>query len=126
MIGKRLSSIISESGLKKGDAAALIKVQPGTISNWIKNGNFRDNSKFFNLCKIKGWNPEWIITGEGEKFTVETVNESKPDYSLQSKVDNLEGQIIVLNEQLHQKDEFILKLLESCDDKELKKGQRSG
>jgi transcriptional regulator with XRE-family HTH domain len=127
MIGKRLSQIISESALKKQDAAAMIGVSPGTISNWIKNKDFQNNSNFFRLCKLAGWNSDWILTGQGDKFEKNSnvLNEPTSNYSNERML-RLEGKVELLEKQLKERDEYIRELLEICDKKNIKRGARSG
>lgn len=125
MIGKRLSQIISESALKKQDAAAMIGVSPGTISNWIKNEDFQNNSNFFRLCKLAGWNSEWILTGEGEKLA-ESHKLSEPAAGYGEDIAELKGQVKLLMEMLKEKDRYIAHLEELCNERKVKRGARSG
>lgn len=126
MIGKRLSQIISESALKKQDAAAMIGVSPGTISNWIKNEDFQKNSNFFKLCKLAGWNSDWILTGHGEKHERRGQILNEPTSNYGEDIAELKGQVKLLMEMLNQKDRYIAHLEEMCNEKKVKRGARSG
>jgi len=79
MKNERLQRMIKESGMTYEKAAALIDSKFTTISGWVNGGNLHNSTKFYDLCKLMGWNPEYIISGRGEKM-ISQVSESTNNY----------------------------------------------
>ncbi len=126
MVGERLYQIIKESGYTQETAGALIGARKSTINNWIKSGNVQKSTKFYQLCIKAGWNSDWILTGKGDKFVQNnTLNENTIPYG-NEEVIKLKGQVELLKEQLAEKDQHIIELIDLLDDHGIKRGARSG
>jgi len=79
MKNERLQRLIKESGLSYKRAAEMIGAKLTTISGWVNGCNLENSTKFYDLCKVMGWNPEYIISGRGEKM-ISQVSESTNNY----------------------------------------------
>lgn len=63
---ERINEVLGDANQAK--IAEELGVTPQAITKWKKNGKISKNNAI-GLAKVRGYNPEWLISGEGAKFT---------------------------------------------------------
>lgn len=74
----RLRTILDEQNIKQKDLADVIKVTESYVSNMLKGKRNNISESLALLLEQRyGYSSKWILTGEGERFNIQ----SNPDLS---------------------------------------------
>lgn len=67
-LADRITEAIQESGYSIPEIAKLCDVSYHAVRKWMLGESKKiSGENLVSLCKLSNYNPEWIITGKGEK-----------------------------------------------------------
>ena len=100
-IGKRISALRREKGLKQEDIAQALDVSSQAVSKWENDQSCPDISLLPKLAKLLGVSVDRLLSGEEEKPAVELVSEQKrkdiKDMMLRVVIDSKDGEKVRIN-----------------------------
>lgn len=100
-IGKRISALRREKGLKQEDIAQALDVSSQAVSKWENDQSCPDISLLPKLAKLLGVSVDRLLSGEEEKPAVELVSEQKrkdiKDMMLRVVIDSEDGEKVRIN-----------------------------
>ena len=100
-IGKRISALRREKGLKQEDIAQALDVSSQAVSKWENDQSCPDISLLPKLARLLGVSVDTLLSGEEDKPTVELVSEQKrkdiKDMMLRVVIDSEEGEKVRIN-----------------------------
>jgi transcriptional regulator with XRE-family HTH domain len=100
-IGKRISALRREKGLKQEDIAQALDVSSQAVSKWENDQSCPDISLLPKLAKLLGVSVDILLSGEEEKPAVELVPEQKrkdiKDMMLRVVIDSEDGEKVRIN-----------------------------
>lgn len=100
-IGKRISALRREKGLKQEDIAQALDVSSQAVSKWENDQSCPDISLLPKLAKLLGVSVDRLLLGEEEKPAVELVSEQKrkdiKDMMLRVVIDSKDGEKVRIN-----------------------------
>lgn len=100
-IGKRISALRREKGLKQEDIAQALDVSSQAVSKWENDQSCPDISLLPKLAKLLGASVDTLLSGEEDKPAVELVSEQKrkdiKDMMLRVVIDSEDGEKVRIN-----------------------------
>lgn len=100
-IGKRISALRREKGLKQENIAQALDVSSQAVSKWENDQSCPDISLLPKLAKLLGVSVDILLSGEEEKPAVELVPEQKrkdiKDMMLRVVIDSEDGEKVRIN-----------------------------
>lgn len=100
-IGKRISALRREKGLKQEDIAQALDVSSQAVSKWENDQSCPDISLLPKLAKLLGVSVDTLLSGEEDKPAVELVSEQKrkdiKDMMLRVVIDSEDGEKVRIN-----------------------------
>ena len=100
-IGKRISALRREKGLKQEDIAQALGVSSQAVSKWENDQSCPDISLLPKLAKLLGVSVDTLLSGEEEKPAAELVPEQKrkdiKDMMLRVVIDSEDGEKVRIN-----------------------------
>jgi transcriptional regulator with XRE-family HTH domain len=100
-IGKRISALRREKGLKQEDIAQALDVSSQAVSKWENDQSCPDISLLPKLAKLLGVSVDTLLSGEEEKPAAELVPEQKrkdiKDMMLRVVIDSEDGEKVRIN-----------------------------
>ena len=100
-IGKRISALRREKGLKQEDIAQALDVSSQAVSKWENDQSCPDISLLPKLAKLLGVSVDTLLSGEEEKPAVELVPEQKrkdiKEMMLRVVIDSEDGEKVRIN-----------------------------
>ena len=103
---ERFKEVLKEKGMKQVEISELLDISTGAVTNWKVQNPSKKNLNY--LANILGVNPQWLRTGDGEKYIeVDFANESLnkhgscPECEKKDKlIQELTAQLTYLREEL--------------------------
>ena len=100
-IGKQISALRREKGLKQEDIAQALGVSSQAVSKWENDQSCPDISLLPKLAKLLGVSVDTLLSGEEEKPAAELVPEQKrkdiKDMMLRVVIDSEDGEKVRIN-----------------------------
>lgn len=99
-LGKRISALRKERGLKQDDLARVLEVSPQAVSKWETDQTCPDISLLPELAKLLGVSVDVLLTGEPEPEVRLVPEKERKDLSnmiLHITVDSAEGDRVRVN-----------------------------
>ena len=100
-IGKQISALRREKGLKQGDIAQALDVSSQAVSKWENDQSCPDISLLPKLARLLGVSVDTLLSGEEEKPAAELVPEQKrkdiKDMMLRVVIDSEDGEKVRIN-----------------------------
>ena len=100
-IGKRISALRREKGLKQEDIAQALDVSSQAVSKWENDQSCPDISLLPKLARLLGVSVDILLSGEEDKPAVELVPEQKrkdiKDMMLRVVIDSEDGEKVRIN-----------------------------